>query len=559
MAHPAYRPPENFARAGRSIQDIVPIKSSDIWSFGATMYELSTGEVPFGELGGIAQLQGIDPIQIPPKTLSRNLIRILEACISKDPWDRPSADKIRDYAGHYLKTGFWDLSIDSGITFTPPSLSPKKRRKYNLKPLLIALGAVVLLVAGFFLVSNFLTKNPEELLAQAESAIKTKNFAVADDLLEEADRLIKDENVYQMGEYQRLKRICEDSISTGIFRYEERGFSYLESNDLPAAKRAYQEILNKYDPNYVIAQQQVRDIDERIESCYKEKLERANAYKDKNPKEALDAIAEGLKCKPDDEELIALRSAIDQSDSSNQKEQTKDSPDNNPVNLLDQARNNIERERFNTAEENLRQAEGDYDPSQIRTLRNELASAREAAYERYKDRGNQFLANNNCQAARSEFIKARNINNNDEIQQLITAAADSNCGEKIIRSPRAERVPSGSYIRIVHIKLTDKHTVFRMQLKAPADQDFNFNLYQTASSAFYLRDRKNNVDYKLRQVSNEVKIAENQLLKAGQSIQFNLYFDRIPENLKTIDLIEGKEQLAASQNYWNFRGIQLNW
>ena len=130
---------------------------------------------------------------------------------------------------------------------------------------------------------------------------------------------------------------------------------------------------------------------------------------------------------------------------------------------------------------------------------------------------------------------------------------------RIILSPKAETKPAGGYLRIVKIELTSQFTIFDMELRAKPGEDMNYSLYSTSSGAFYLRDRQNRITYPLRQISGDIKIAEDQVLPAGGKRAFQIYFDPIPKNLNKIDLMEGNEQLAASQNYWNFKGIILDW
>lgn len=86
-----YMPPERFK------DGYIPDPSSDIWSLGATVYELLTGDVPFGNKGGAAQLDG-ERIPTIKKNISKKITRIIYACLDSDPKKRPSADCINEYA-----------------------------------------------------------------------------------------------------------------------------------------------------------------------------------------------------------------------------------------------------------------------------------------------------------------------------------------------------------------------------------------------------------------------------------------------------------------------------
>lgn len=85
-----YKGPEFFSK------DKLSIKASDIYSLGATVYELLVGEPPFGESGGLLQKLGYDVPQLP-NTYSRELNYVITRCLDKEPWSRPTADTLKQW------------------------------------------------------------------------------------------------------------------------------------------------------------------------------------------------------------------------------------------------------------------------------------------------------------------------------------------------------------------------------------------------------------------------------------------------------------------------------
>lgn len=83
----AYMAPERFQEGAE------PIPQSDIWAFGATLCEILTGNVPFGEEGGKTQIETDTPMPVIPN-VSSDIQRLIHACLSKEPGDRPSAEQI---------------------------------------------------------------------------------------------------------------------------------------------------------------------------------------------------------------------------------------------------------------------------------------------------------------------------------------------------------------------------------------------------------------------------------------------------------------------------------
>jgi serine/threonine protein kinase len=91
----AYMGPERFSASNH------PIIASDIYSLGATVFELLDGEPPFGEQGGLIQKSGAEIPKLQGN-YSKNLQYIIQKCLDVEPWNRPSAETIKKYAQDVL-------------------------------------------------------------------------------------------------------------------------------------------------------------------------------------------------------------------------------------------------------------------------------------------------------------------------------------------------------------------------------------------------------------------------------------------------------------------------
>ena len=92
----AYMAPERFSK------DNMPVKASDVWALGASLFELMTGEPPFGEHGGLL-LKGGAEIPDIPEEWSPELKEIVCRCLQKEPWNRPTAKTIADEAKKHVQ------------------------------------------------------------------------------------------------------------------------------------------------------------------------------------------------------------------------------------------------------------------------------------------------------------------------------------------------------------------------------------------------------------------------------------------------------------------------
>lgn len=93
----AYMGPEHF------VNGYSPIKASDIWSLGATIYELATGDLPFCGYGGSMLNHGADMPELSRSDFSYEMNKIMQICLSKDTWNRPFAEQLAEYASMKVK------------------------------------------------------------------------------------------------------------------------------------------------------------------------------------------------------------------------------------------------------------------------------------------------------------------------------------------------------------------------------------------------------------------------------------------------------------------------
>lgn len=91
----SYMAPEMFSAKPQAV------KATDIWAFGATIYEVVTGETPFFGQGGVMELHGAELPELPDK-YGKALQQLMVRCLAKEPWNRPKASDIAEIASKYV-------------------------------------------------------------------------------------------------------------------------------------------------------------------------------------------------------------------------------------------------------------------------------------------------------------------------------------------------------------------------------------------------------------------------------------------------------------------------
>lgn len=83
----------------------INVIARDIWAFGATLYEFATGEVPFGEYGGITQRAEGGKIPNVNADISNELKDLIKRCLAMEPWDRPNAEELVEMVEQHKNGG----------------------------------------------------------------------------------------------------------------------------------------------------------------------------------------------------------------------------------------------------------------------------------------------------------------------------------------------------------------------------------------------------------------------------------------------------------------------
>lgn len=94
----AYMAPERFGK------DNTPIMANDIYSLGATTFEMLTGNPPFGDDGGLVQKKGAEVPELKGD-YSDQLKKVIAKCLKTNPWERPTAEQLEKYAETALSGG----------------------------------------------------------------------------------------------------------------------------------------------------------------------------------------------------------------------------------------------------------------------------------------------------------------------------------------------------------------------------------------------------------------------------------------------------------------------
>ena len=211
----AYMGPERFG------QNPQPIMASDVWSLGAMMYELMTGNPPYGNHGGMLQKNGAD-IPLIEGEYSQRLKDLIYRCVALNTWDRPTAEQIERETNAYLL----GVTTPEPEVETPPVTTELNkseelalpRKNYKKWGLIGGISGIVVIVCLLLFGSG-----PEP-----QPKIETEDFSINQDRIEcqnfvaEADRMLGSvEHMMNPIDYDNDSICLEDSLSLAYESYSK--------------------------------------------------------------------------------------------------------------------------------------------------------------------------------------------------------------------------------------------------------------------------------------------------------------------------------------------------
>ena len=211
----AYMGPERFG------QNPQPIMASDVWSLGAMMYELMTGNPPYGNHGGMLQKNGAD-IPLIEGEYSQRLKDLIYRCVALNTWDRPTAEQIERETHAYLL----GVTTPESEVETPPVTTELNkseelalpRKNYKKWGLIGGISGIVVIVCLLLFGSE-----PEP-----QPKIETEDFSINQDRIEcqnfvaEADRMLGSvEHMMNPIDYDNDSICLEDSLIPAYESYSK--------------------------------------------------------------------------------------------------------------------------------------------------------------------------------------------------------------------------------------------------------------------------------------------------------------------------------------------------
>lgn len=165
----------------------INVIARDIWAFGATLYEFATGEVPFGEYGGITQRAEGGKVPNIEADISNELKELIKRCLAMEPWDRPNAEELVQMVEQHRNGGI-----------------PAKR---NWKKAGVLAIAIAILPIGYLVYPHISMKQSPKK-SQAVVAKSNPNDSILIAKVEEATQIVSEEKGKRNIEARNEQKLC---------------------------------------------------------------------------------------------------------------------------------------------------------------------------------------------------------------------------------------------------------------------------------------------------------------------------------------------------------------
>ena len=233
----AYMAPERFGK------DNTPIMANDIYSLGATAFEMLAGDTPFGDDGGLVQKKGAEVPELQGD-FSVQLKKVIAKCLRTNPWERPTAEQLEIYASAGMR-GETIRFIDEKTFF----------QKHKIVIILAVVLGFASFVVGGVMLNNHRENERELRRVMAEKQYNDslsfciqRYLVTADSLKKIGDQHYENYEIAYLAAFENYKRAQDctfkfigDSVSVDEKKWE--GMKSVE-NELYAAYKTFNEKAN---------------------------------------------------------------------------------------------------------------------------------------------------------------------------------------------------------------------------------------------------------------------------------------------------------------------------
>jgi serine/threonine protein kinase len=118
-----------------------------------------------------------------------------------------------------------------------------------------------------------------------------------------------------------------------------------------------------------------------------------------------------------------------------------------------------------------------------------------------------------------------------------------------------KKPPGYNGIKLVNISNTDKNTIISLQL---SPTNYPFAIFGPGNEdAYYIKFISKKGELSLKNIEKDGDIQLGKIIGLDKSTIIKLIFDKLPEDVKDFDLIQGKERLDEGIFYYHFEGINI--